>query len=126
MSCKGTTFMYGYKGTAKYQLRSLASLSSVALQTMQYDCKRGSSAMRAIGWNGAEISVRESEWKLMQNVDVEHNCEVGLELGMGMRLVYGLALVTLGLHSNIIIVTLISTVPYFHSPYLSLSLSLSF
>lgn len=76
MSCLGSTFMYGYKGMAKYQLKSLAALSSVALQSIQYDCNRGSSAVRAVGWNGAEISVRESEWKLMQNVEVEHNCEI--------------------------------------------------
>jgi hypothetical protein len=78
MSCLGSAFKYGYKGAAKYQLKSLAALSSVALQSVQYDCKRGSSAMRAVGWNGAEISVRESEWKLMQDVEVEHNCEVGV------------------------------------------------
>ena len=83
MSCLGSTFTYGYKGMAKYQLKSLAALSSVALQSVQYDCKRGSSAMRAIGWNGAEISVRESEWKLMQNVEVEHNCEVSIRDGNG-------------------------------------------
>ena len=34
--------------------------------------------MRAVGWNGAEFSVRESEWKLMQNIEVEHNCEVSV------------------------------------------------
>ena len=76
MSCKNSAFTYGYKGTAKYQLKSLATLSSVALQSIYYDCKRGSSAMRAIGWNGAEFSVRESEWKLMQSIEVEQNCEV--------------------------------------------------
>ena len=83
MSCLGSAFMYGYKGMAKYQLKSLAALSSVALQSVQYDCKRGSSAMRAVGWNGAEISVRESEWKLMQNVEVERNCEVSIWNGNG-------------------------------------------
>lgn len=75
MSCLGSTFMYGYKGLAKSQLKSLAALSSVALQSVQYDCRRGSSAMRAVGWNGAEISIRESEQNLMQDVEVEHNCE---------------------------------------------------
>ena len=78
MSCLGSGFNYGYKGLAKYQLKSLAALSSVALQSIQYDCKRGSSAVRTVGWNGAEISVRESEWKLMQDVEVEHNCEVNM------------------------------------------------
>ena len=78
MSCLGSTFMYGYKGLAKSQLKSLAALSSVALQSVQYDCRRGSSAMRAVGWNGAEISIRESEQNLMQDVEVEHNCEVSI------------------------------------------------
>lgn len=75
MSCKNTAFTYGYKGVAKHQLKSLATLSSVALQSIHYDCKRGSSAMRAVGWNGDEISVRESDWTLMQDVEVDHNCE---------------------------------------------------
>ena len=77
MSCKDSAFSYGYKGSAKYQLKSLAMLSSVALQSIHYDCKGGSSAMRAIGWNGAEFSVIESVRTLMQNVEVKHNCEVG-------------------------------------------------
>jgi hypothetical protein len=75
MSCKGSAFSYGYKGMAKHQLKSLAALSSTALQSVHYNCMRGSSAMRTIGWNGAEFSVRESEWKLMQNIEVESNCE---------------------------------------------------
>lgn len=86
MSYLGSAFNYGYKGMAKYQLKSLATLSSTALQTIQYDCKRGSPAMRAVGWNGAEISVRESEWKLMQDVEVEHNCEVSMSNGYGTNL----------------------------------------
>ena len=78
MSCKGAAFSYGYKGMAKHQLKSLATLSSTALQSVSYNCMRGSSAMRTIGWNGAEFSVRESDWKLMQNIEVENNCEVRL------------------------------------------------
>ena len=64
---------------AKQQLKSLATLSTVALQSVEYDCKGGSSAMRAVGWNGAEFSVRESDWKLMQNIEVENHCGVRRE-----------------------------------------------
>ena len=35
--------------------------------------------MRAVGWNGAEFSVRESDWKLMQNIEVENHCGVRRE-----------------------------------------------
>ena len=79
MSFKGSAFSYGYKGTAKYQLKSLATHSNVALQSIHYDCKRGSSAVRAVGWNGAKFSVLESEWTLLENIEVEHNCEVKCE-----------------------------------------------
>lgn len=82
MSYKGSTFTYGYKGIAKYQLKSLAVLSNVALQSIQYDCKRGSSPTRLVGWNGAKFSVLESDWTLMENIEVERNCEVSCENSM--------------------------------------------
>ena len=83
MSCKDSAFSYGYKGSAKYQLKSLATLSSVAIQSIYYDCKGGSSAMKAIGWNGAEFSVTESVRTLMQNIKVKRTCEVGFNCERG-------------------------------------------
>ena len=69
-------FSYGFNGNAKYQLRSLASKSRVALQTLEYNCNKGRSAHQLIGHNGVEISVKESSQSLLQTVNVEHNCEV--------------------------------------------------
>ena len=73
---QGRPFSYGFNGNAKYQLRSLASKSRVALQTLEYNCNKGRSAHRLIGHNGVEISVQESSQSLLQTVNVEHNCEV--------------------------------------------------
>ena len=73
---QGHPFAYGFNGNAKYQLRSLASKSRVALQTLEYNCNKGRSAHRLIGHNGVEISVQESSQSLLQTVNVEHNCEV--------------------------------------------------
>ena len=73
---QGHPFSYGFNGNAKYQLRSLASKSRVALQTLEYNCNKGRSAHRLIGNNGVEISVQESSQSLLQTVNVEHNCEV--------------------------------------------------
>ena len=69
-------FTYGDNSNADFQLQSLATMSHSALQTLQYDCKKGRSAHQLIGHNGAEIPVRESFQNLLQTVDVELNCEV--------------------------------------------------
>ena len=76
--------MYGdANNNAEFQLRSLATKSHKALQTLKYNCNKGRSAHRLIGHNGVEISVKESSQSLLQTVNVEHNCEVRFMLSCG-------------------------------------------
>lgn len=71
-------FEYGIKGTAKYQLKALATRSHKATQTIYYDCKDGESAPRVVGINGNTFELTESQSSLLENVDVELNCQVSV------------------------------------------------
>ena len=80
--------MYGdANNNAEFQLRSLATKSHKALQTLKYNCNKGRSAHRLIGHNGVEISVKESSQSLLQTVNVEHNCEVSFMLSCGTQII---------------------------------------
>nr|CAJ43111.1 collagen [Suberites domuncula] len=73
-SCRDSIFTYGFQGKASYQLKELAVKSHRAVQTIQYDCSNGQTDTSVIGWNGASISVAETNYSLMQQVEVS-NCK---------------------------------------------------
>ena len=70
-------FSYGTKGTARYQLNSLAAKSHQAIQTVEYGCSSAQPAVKLTGWNGVEFPVRESSSDVMSSIDVKLSCKVG-------------------------------------------------
>lgn len=60
---------------ANRQMKALATVSQVAFQTLQYSCEGGMTAHRAIGWNGQEMSAKQTYSSLMLSIDVQ-DCEV--------------------------------------------------
>ena len=50
-------------------------MSETAFQTIKYGCHGGMTALRMVGWNGRELTTKQSYSDLELSVNVE-NCEV--------------------------------------------------
>ena len=69
-------FSYGAGARADRQLKALAIISQVALQTVSHSCSKSSQPIRMVGWNGQELPIREYSWSINYELDSDLRCKV--------------------------------------------------
>ena len=69
-------FSYGAGARADRQLKALAVISQVALQTVSHSCSKSSQPIRMVGWNGQELPIREYSWSINYELDSDLRCKV--------------------------------------------------